>query len=39
VKTVEVHLSGVYRKLRIGSRRQLAPALAGAEQDEPVGVE
>jgi DNA-binding CsgD family transcriptional regulator len=29
VKTVEVHLSSVYRKLEISSRRQLAPALAG----------
>jgi DNA-binding CsgD family transcriptional regulator len=29
VKTVEVHLSSVYRKLEIGSRRQLASALAG----------
>ena len=28
VKTVEVHLSSVYRKLEITSRRQLAPALA-----------
>jgi DNA-binding CsgD family transcriptional regulator len=27
VKTVEVHLSSVYRKLAIGSRRQLAAAL------------
>ena len=30
VKTVEVHLSSVYRKLQITSRRQLAPALAAA---------
>lgn len=29
VKTVEVHLSSVYRKLEISSRRQLASALAG----------
>jgi DNA-binding CsgD family transcriptional regulator len=29
VKTVEVHLSSVYRKLEISSRRQLATALAG----------
>lgn len=29
VKTVEVHLSSVYRKLEISSRRQLAPTLAG----------
>lgn len=28
VKTVEVHLSSVYRKLGIASRRQLASALA-----------
>src|SRR5262249_53682433 len=32
VKTVEVHLSSVYRKLQITSRRQLAPALASADQ-------
>lgn len=29
VKTVEVHLSSVYRKLAINSRRQLAAALSG----------
>jgi DNA-binding CsgD family transcriptional regulator len=29
VKTVELHLSSVYRKLRIGSRRELAAALSG----------
>ena len=29
VKTVEVHLSSVYRKLEISSRRQLAPTFAG----------
>jgi DNA-binding CsgD family transcriptional regulator len=29
VKTVEVHLSSVYRKLEIDSRRKLAAALAG----------
>ena len=29
VKAVEVHLSSVYRKLRISSRAQLAQALAG----------
>jgi DNA-binding CsgD family transcriptional regulator len=28
VKTVEVHLSSVYRKLQLGSRRELAAALA-----------
>jgi DNA-binding CsgD family transcriptional regulator len=28
-KTVEVHLSSAYRKLGIGSRRELARALAG----------
>jgi DNA-binding CsgD family transcriptional regulator len=27
-KTVEVHLSNVYRKLNIRSRQQLRPALA-----------
>jgi len=35
VKTVEVHLSNVYRKLEIGSRRQLASALDGLHA-EPV---
>jgi DNA-binding CsgD family transcriptional regulator len=30
VKTVELHLSNVYRKLQIGSRRQLAAALGDA---------
>jgi DNA-binding CsgD family transcriptional regulator len=35
VKTVEVHLSSVYRKLQIGSRRQLAATLA-ARESEPV---
>ena len=35
VKTVEVHLSNVYRKLEIGSRRQLAAALVGPHA-EPV---
>jgi DNA-binding CsgD family transcriptional regulator len=29
VKTIEVHLSNAYRKLEIGSRRELAAALAG----------
>jgi DNA-binding CsgD family transcriptional regulator len=29
VKTVEFHLSSVYRKLEINSRQQLAPTLAG----------
>ena len=28
VKTVELHLSGAYRKLALGSRRELAGALA-----------
>jgi DNA-binding CsgD family transcriptional regulator len=28
-KTVEVHLTSAYRKLDIGSRRELARALAG----------
>jgi DNA-binding CsgD family transcriptional regulator/tetratricopeptide (TPR) repeat protein len=32
-KTVEVHLSSVYRKLRIGSRSQLAAALANRVAD------
>ena len=37
VKTVEVHLSNVYRKLEIGSRRQLAAALVGRQAEaEPV---
>jgi DNA-binding CsgD family transcriptional regulator len=36
VKTVEVHLSHVYRKLDIGSRRQLSGAFA-ARATEPVG--
>ncbi|MBN9622842.1 MAG: helix-turn-helix transcriptional regulator, partial [Actinobacteria bacterium] len=31
VKTVEMHLSRCYRKLDIGSRRDLAGALAGGE--------
>ena len=39
VKTVEVHLSSVYRKLQITSRRQLAPALAAAGQAEPLADE
>lgn len=33
VKTVELHLSNVYRKLQIGSRRQLAAALAEREAE------
>jgi DNA-binding CsgD family transcriptional regulator len=37
VKTVEVHLSHVYRKLEIDSRRQLAAALTGAVT-EPAAV-
>jgi DNA-binding CsgD family transcriptional regulator len=28
-RTVEMHLSNAFRKLRIGSRTQLAEALAG----------
>jgi DNA-binding CsgD family transcriptional regulator len=36
VKTVEVHLSSVYRKLELGSRRELAPVLAAAEAAAPV---
>jgi DNA-binding CsgD family transcriptional regulator/tetratricopeptide (TPR) repeat protein len=36
VKTVEVHLSNVYRKLEIGSRRQLPAALVGARAGEAV---
>ncbi|HTT94027.1 MAG TPA: AAA family ATPase [Solirubrobacterales bacterium] len=34
-KTVEVHLSNAYRKLDIRSRRELAGALAKAEQPPP----
>jgi DNA-binding CsgD family transcriptional regulator len=34
VKAVEVHLSSVYRKLRINSRGQLADALGGS-RDAP----
>jgi DNA-binding CsgD family transcriptional regulator len=37
VKTIEVHLSNVYRKLEISSRRQLAAALVAASHD-PVTV-
>ena len=38
VKTIEVHLSNVYRKLEIGSRRQLASALLGpAAELVPAG--
>ena len=33
-KTVEVHLSSVYRKLDIPSRARLADALAGAPAEE-----
>ena len=36
VKTVEVHLSSVYRKLGIGSRRQLSAALAVHEPGAPA---
>ena len=32
-KTVEVHLSSVYRKLGIASRAQLADALGAAVED------
>jgi DNA-binding CsgD family transcriptional regulator len=35
VKTVELHLSNVYRKLAIGSRRHLEAALA-APQGDPL---
>jgi DNA-binding CsgD family transcriptional regulator len=38
VKTVEVHLSSVYRKLEIASRRQLAAALARGSV-EPAAVD
>ena len=36
VKTVEVHLSSVYRKLEIGSRRHLAGALVGPQAAQAV---
>jgi class 3 adenylate cyclase/DNA-binding CsgD family transcriptional regulator len=36
VKTVEVHLSNVYRKLEIGSRHQLAGALVAEHAVVPV---
>jgi len=36
VKTVELHLSSVYRKLAISSRRQLAGALEAPVDPEPV---
>jgi DNA-binding CsgD family transcriptional regulator len=36
VKTVEVHLSNVYRKLEIGSRRQLPAALVAPHTSEPA---
>ncbi len=36
VKTVEVHLSSVYRKLEISSRRQLAVALAEPSETSAV---
>ena len=38
-KTVEVHLSSVYRKLDIASRTQLAAALAGTPVGENQGGE
>ena len=31
VKTVEMHLGNAYRKLDIGSRKQLAPLLRAAQ--------
>ena len=41
VKTVEVHLSSVYRKLALNSRRELGAALArrrpGLERRRPLG--
>ena len=36
VKTIEVHLSNVYRKLEIGSRRQLGAALVAPRAGEPA---
>ncbi|MGZ4281695.1 MAG: helix-turn-helix transcriptional regulator [Solirubrobacteraceae bacterium] len=37
VKTVEVHLSSVYRKLGLSSRTQLGSALAGPSEDPALG--
>jgi DNA-binding CsgD family transcriptional regulator len=36
VKTVEMHLSRVYRKLEISSREQLAAALAEPEPEPEI---
>jgi DNA-binding CsgD family transcriptional regulator len=33
-KNVEFHLSNAYRKLRIGSRKELGDALAGRDGEE-----
>jgi DNA-binding CsgD family transcriptional regulator len=34
IRTVETHLSHVYRKLASGSRRELPAALAGSSHDD-----
>jgi DNA-binding CsgD family transcriptional regulator len=36
-KTVEMHLSSIYRKLQVSSRTQMVARLAGADRDRSVG--